>query len=750
MEWPKPFWIPKDTETQRKLDFGRWWNEFNRRREAFHAGFRKVTPWAERIEQQPIPRWLASVQMRGGEPTYGGLMETAMMTPMVGEIPPVGGLAKGFKALKWPKIKPTVFTKEQEKFFTRYYPVVKRIHLAEKRTPIPPELMKIRGWRQFSKARGYTKKEIDDFALSLKMQKEGKKLGLTIDDLNAVDFEVAQSLKATTLQRPPLVEKVLKASRFSRKAVIETEELRKPERITRISKAMEELETAKTAKVGFIKARGALKGKYPKAKLELPDELKITTEEVDDLLEYIRKSDAVQPFDKIRLDVAFKKLLLGDSLQNNEIRLIEKYFGKEFAGIFPKGGKFLDEVLSAMNLPRAILASFDLSAPLRQGAVLFFGHPIKGVKAMWPMVKAFAREKWADDAMGAIADSKYFKLGQEHKLPILNWKAGARLTQREESFMTRFAHYIPGVKHSERAFLVYLNKLRQDVFDSLAPRLMEHGAKPQAFRELTDFIANATGRGVIPRSMQGSVPMLNTLFFSPRLQVSRIMLAKSMFSSNPIVRKEAIRSIVSFLGVNASIVTLLKMSGMAEIETNPRSSDFMKIKVGETRLDPWAGFQQYTRLMVRLITGETKVGRTGAIKEIDRLQEVYRFGRTKFSPIVGLATDILAGEDFIGREMTFRREDIQEQARQRLVPLFIQDMWEAMQIEGFPMGMVAAPGVLGVGVITYKQRPRVGRAGSKSRLKQYRDIIQGRRKTTKKKERTLEDYRKLIKQYRSK
>ena len=60
------------------------------------------------------------------------------------------------------------------------------------------------------------------------------------------------------------------------------------------------------------------------------------------------------------------------------------------------------------------------------------------------------------------------------------------------------------------------------------------------------------------------------------------------------VRKEAARDLVAFLGIGASVLGLAKMAG-AEIETEPTSSDFGKIKIGNTRYDIWAGFQQFAR-----------------------------------------------------------------------------------------------------------------------------------------------------------
>ena len=59
------------------------------------------------------------------------------------------------------------------------------------------------------------------------------------------------------------------------------------------------------------------------------------------------------------------------------------------------------------------------------------------------------------------------------------------------------------------------------------------------------------------------------------------------------------------------------------IETDPRSSDFMKIKIGDVRYDPWGGYVPLITLYARLLTEEVK----------DKEGEVYKFGERRFSGI---------------------------------------------------------------------------------------------------------------------
>ncbi len=73
--------------------------------------------------------------------------------------------------------------------------------------------------------------------------------------------------------------------------------------------------------------------------------------------------------------------------------------------------------VDAANLPRAVMASADLSAPLRQGAVLGVSRPRQAAAAAGAMMKAFARESAFDDVMSEIA-------ARPHSQKLVYKKAG--------------------------------------------------------------------------------------------------------------------------------------------------------------------------------------------------------------------------------------------------------------------------------------------------------------------------------------
>ena len=535
----------------------------------------------------------------------------------------------------------------------------------------------------------------------------------------------------------PAARKIIEVTELLRGTLKETQVLRAPVLAERFAKSGETITEAKVAWEAIARgekviaptgaevsrmAIGAFnKGKLPRATFKIPKELLIDKSELSDIQKFIWQSadektarETVDALYKVFQHTRKSPVKLGVS----ELDSLKKFFGDEAVNMM-KTGKW-SKIVDAMNLPRAVLASWDFSAPLRQGVVLFAGHPIKGLKAMGPMFKSFFSESSAKAIEASIHTSKYYKLGQKAELYIANLGTATRLAKREESFMSSFAHAVPLVKRSERAYVNFLNKLRQDTFDGIAKSFTHaghtEGEIATQMKLVARFINNATGRGSLPKTWESAVPLLNTVMFSPRLQASHLMIGeelvralgtvggnisrgRSLFANNP-AAQEALRSIVSFVGANLSLLTLLQMSGAAKIELDPRSTDWGKIRIGNTRLDPWAGFQQYGRLIVRLATGQAKTG-GGNVQDINRLYEIQKFGRTKLSPVMGLVTDLMAGQTLIGESLTPEEVNMRKQMYNRLAPLFLQDLSDAIGQEGFPTGLIALPGAFGMGVVSY-------------------------------------------------
>lgn len=378
----------------------------------------------------------------------------------------------------------------------------------------------------------------------------------------------------------------------------------------------------------------------------------------------------------------------------------------------PLSEKAVDQLLDIINLPKSLLASADLSAPLRQGALLSFSHPILGARAFKEMFKQAFSPKNAEKWLNHVKVNPSFNIIRQSKLYIS--EPTTRLSAKEEQFMTNIAHKIPiwgsVVRGSERAYVGYLNKLRLDVFlqgvDSLNKSGYNFQNNPDMFKSWADFVNNATGRGSLG-ALEGSAAVLNTLMFSPRLVASRFNLLNPIKYVNmpKEVRKMALRDVSAFVGVGMAVLAIAAAAG-AEVEDDPRSTDFGKIKIGNFRFDIWAGFQQVVRMFAQVISGQRKSSTTGMVRKLSakdfpfqtRFDVVSQFMRGKLAPIPSLAVDLLEGETSMGEDLR-----IQDILTEKTIPLYLQDMKEIYDEEG---GVSAAassiPALFGVGTQYYK------------------------------------------------
>lgn len=400
--------------------------------------------------------------------------------------------------------------------------------------------------------------------------------------------------------------------------------------------------------------------------------------------------------------------------------------------------KMLEIFSKSLNVPRTLMASFDFSAPLRQGIVASTAHPILASDALKFMFKAAADEKvynrWLDD----VHNSPRWDDASKSGLSITDPES-LHVKEREEAFQgAPYAEKIPligrGVAASERAYVGYLNHLRWNLFNMFADRFEEQGKtfgnNPDLYKGLSSFINSSTGRGNM-KGLEAAAPILNWVLFASRLISSRLnMLGLSdvpnlavrgltlgkrgidygFYSKLPKeLRVEAAKDMLKFIATGASILALAHYGLGLQTDTDPRSSDFGKIRDGNTRWDIWGGFQPYARVLTQMIAGQRKLTTTGEIKELDgkgifgenRFSPLVTFGREKLAPVPSTAWNLATGKNAIGQPVTVGGE-----LEQDLVPLIANDVYTAMQDQGIKaLFTVGIPSAFGVGVQTYQPKP---------------------------------------------
>lgn len=361
-------------------------------------------------------------------------------------------------------------------------------------------------------------------------------------------------------------------------------------------------------------------------------------------------------------------------------------------------------VRQPFDASRAMITSFDLSMPLRQGAPLVYGHPLRAAPAFIDMFKSLASEH---------STYRIAKEIENHPDAPLATRAGLKLTsegQVEEAYQSGWVQKIPGVRASGRAATTFMNKLRIDAFSSMTKTLARNGeATLDESRAIANYINVATGKGKLG-SLEKAADGLNAIFFAPKYTASRFQflagepLYGGSARTRALVGKEYAR-----YAIGMGVVFALGAAAGGKIETDPRSSDFLKLKFGNTRVDPMAGLSQVAVLVSRLASGETKSSTTGKTTPIrgkvpygksDAFDVLSKFIRTKLSPLAAVPTDVVAGSDAVGNKVTVGSE-----AQRLTVPLAMQDVYQAIQDQGVPKGAaLGLLGIFGMGLQTYQNK----------------------------------------------
>lgn len=477
----------------------------------------------------------------------------------------------------------------------------------------------------------------------------------------------------------------------------------------------------------FRRQMKAMKGKIPEADYESIAK-HFTEDDIRTLLDRINFSNSLMPFEKVNTQQALLKLLGAEGLKvptQSELRNLSEIFSNDLVGALLNNRtlmqKFWHGVKSGLNLPRALMASFDLSAPFRQGVFLV------GRKEFWKsfanMFKLVGSENASKALVAEIKGRPNYQLMKEAGLAITDPHTHF-LMDREEDFMSDWAESKiakkllvgHGVAASNRAYSGFLNKMRADVFDDFVKKYEALGVDlkkdPKKLKDIARFVNAATGRGSLGMNGNRAAPFLNNLFFSPRLIASRVQMLNPVFYAklDPVVRKEAVKQLLIFSGLATSVLTMASQAGF-DVEVDPRSTDFGKIKVGNTRYDILGGFQQYIRLGSQVITGEAKTLK-GKVKELKpgfgketRYSKLLDFLRSKYSPVAAYAANALDGENVVGEEF-----DAVKNGYESFIPLFIQGLMDNIEEHGSVQGTImSVPSVFGVGVQTFEPKKSKGK-----------------------------------------
>ena len=424
------------------------------------------------------------------------------------------------------------------------------------------------------------------------------------------------------------------------------------------------------------------------------------------------------------LEDVYNLFVLGVDVPPASIRDLGKVFGVKFGTELKKANKafrlFRTVGIEAFYIPKSIKSSLDASAILRQGLVFSASRPGAAIRATKTSFKAMFNEEYYQEMQQTLHKRKWSKLhlesmgvnqktvkelGGSLEIGKLSGDVGLDITGDlvpEDAFISNWTRLLPGVRESERFFVTFLNLARAEMFDSFIGEMIRGGGgiNRTLATQMAKYANVVTGRGQFGKTLTEFLPAANAVFYSPRLVYSRFQMPLVYLESAPAVRKVIAADLARTVTRVGALAGAAVLAG-ARFELDPRSSDFGKLRVGNSRFDLFAGYPQVGRVIVQALSGQRKTVTSEKIAEADRLDVMARFIQYKMSPSAGLISDIVSRQTFLGEDFVVKDLATVEQIKERLAPLILNDLEDALREYG-PWGVPKTiPAFFGVGIQTY-------------------------------------------------
>lgn len=322
-------------------------------------------------------------------------------------------------------------------------------------------------------------------------------------------------------------------------------------------------------------------------------------------------------------------------------------------------------LVKGAGIMKSLKASLDNSAIGRQGLKVMLSNKGSGIwlknalKSFDDIVKTFGGKN-VERAVKADILSRPNAVNGKYK------KYGLYLKSAEEAYPSSLPEKIPvlgrAFKASEAAYKNFMLRTRADLFDKYAEIADKTGADLTGIGEM---INSLTGRGHLG-SLERGADTLNNIFFSPRFLKSHIdLLTAHSLDKNisPYVRKQAALNLLKTISGIAGALTLANAVAPGSVEWDPRSSDFGKIKIKNTRFDATGGMASVATLASRLIRNSTKSSLTNKIKPLNSGEYgsktsgdvIMDFFNNKLSPAASLIRDLLNRHDRDGAPLSLKK-----------------------------------------------------------------------------------------------
>lgn len=368
--------------------------------------------------------------------------------------------------------------------------------------------------------------------------------------------------------------------------------------------------------------------------------------------------------------VIYKKYI--DSLKTpNTVKEILVNYGEEIKTLWETdkiktAAKIIgDSVKTLSNTVVEAVASWDNSFIGRQGGLTLIKNPT----AWWKMAKGSLEDFYKtlkgqtpEDVVMANVYSDPDYINGNYKKAGINFGI-------EEEVPTKILEKVPVAgrifKASDVAFTDSAIRARQSLF-KMYTKVYKATNTPiddALLRDIGTQVNAITARGRVDKI--GTSQPVKMLMWAPRmLKADWDILTAHTFGlglETTVGKKMAAKTIFSVVVITAAITAIAKSMG-ADVETDPRSSDFLRIKVGNTRFNMplIRGMPQIVTLAARVLTQESKSSTTGLISKLNTgefgsksLWDVgIDFLVNKTTPPARVVIDWARGKNFSGQKPT--------------------------------------------------------------------------------------------------
>ncbi|MEK7092424.1 MAG: hypothetical protein AAB907_02260, partial [Patescibacteria group bacterium] len=363
------------------------------------------------------------------------------------------------------------------------------------------------------------------------------------------------------------------------------------------------------------------------------------------------------------------------------------------------------------GLAKSLKASLDNSVIGRQGLKVLLTNPRiwlkNSIQSFKDIVQTFGGKKVMDEVRADV-------LSRPNELNGLYRKEKLAIGVTEEAYPTSLPEKIPIAgkvfEASQNAFTAFQYRTRADLFDKFVEMAEQSGADIKGIGRLANSL---TGRGNLGQ-LETMANTVNNIFFSPRFLKSNIDALTGHIldykNMGTFARIQAAKNTAKIVVGMAGILALAEAVLPGSIEKDPRSADFGKIRIGDTRFDVSGGMSSLVTLAMRLAMQSTKSSTTGKITPIDSGKfgsqttgsVLLNYLSNKLSPVASVIKDLRQGEDFGGNKPTFLNE-----AKNLLAPIPITNYQELKNNPNSANILLAIiSDLLGVGTNTYSAKKK--------------------------------------------